>query len=226
MPFFKRLIKYPIHITFLFTMLLYGYDISYSVAMDDEVRIENTIANYKIFKFKNKYYSSLHDDLYIENNEVVIEPEMIIENDLKIIENKVIQLLDNEPLFHKTFASYNIVIYAGKVFGVPQGTDIDWNKDNFKNIKNLIVENSIIEVKDKILKDPYSWKPVLKDTFLRYNIVNFKDKIYGIPFGYNVDFYQSDVSKNRKLIHGEGTFTIKSKILKFWIVDLSKKLLN
>ena len=139
---------------------------------------------------------------------------MIVDDNIKLLEEKIIKLLNYKPLFHETLASYNIVIYAGKVYGIPQGLTINWNDKTYKKINGLITSSNITDVRNIILKNPLSWKPILIESFFNYNIVKFKNNLYGVPQGYAIDFYTSDLTNNKLLINKEGNFFIKIEIIK------------
>ena len=139
---------------------------------------------------------------------------MIVDDNIKLLEEKIIKLLNYKPLFHETLASYNIVIYAGKVYGIPQGLTINWNDKTYKKINGLITSSNITDVRNIILKNPLSWKPILIESFFNYNIVQFKNNLYGVPQGYAIDFYTSDLTNNKLLINKEGNFFIKIEIIK------------
>lgn len=144
-------------------------------------------------------------------------------------DNKSILKLENKPVLVETVANFNIVKYANKFYGIPQGKEINLENTNPSKIKELIIGQSIFEVKSKILDNPYSWKPILLESFLNYNIVSFKNTLYGVPHGYKLDFYENDLVNNNNLIINNYKFFIKIEILTnktFQIIELFKKKIN
>jgi hypothetical protein len=211
----KYISKCSFQILFLtmFALMLQA-QFSYSAASNNQPKLIRTIANYKIYKFDKNFYATVKNELDLENNKVVLSEDLIIEEKLSFVEKKIINLLDVKPLFYATMASYNIVIYSGKVFGVPQGQTINWEDANYISIPGLILGASIDEVHKQIIENPRSWQPILLDELLNFNVVKFKDKFYGVPHGYNVDFYQDNLSNDNLLIIANSSTSVKIIIIK------------
>lgn len=212
---FKNNFKVIYSLNFKYIVLIFLLLSSHSAfSIENKVELIRTISNYHIFKFDNKFYSSLNENIELRNNKIKLEKDMIVDDDIKLLEEKIIKLLNYKPLFHETLASYNIVIYAGKVYGIPQGLTINWNDKTYKKINGLITSSNITDVRNIILKNPLSWKPILIESFFNYNIVQFKNNLYGVPQGYAIDFYTSDLTNNKLLINKDGNFFIKIEIIK------------
>ena len=47
------------------------------------------------------------------------------------------------PRLVKVVNNYNVVTFNKKVYGVPHGVPVDWNKDDLTKIPNIIIETSI-----------------------------------------------------------------------------------
>jgi hypothetical protein len=205
-------------------LLLLQTQISYSAATNNQPEIIRAIANYKIFKFDKNFYATVNNKLEIERDNVLLTQDIITGDKLSFVEQQIINRIDKKPLFHATVASYNIVIYAGNVYGVPQGLTINWEDTNHVSVPGLILGKSIVEVQNQILENPRSWQPILLDELFKFNVVNFKDSFYGVPHGYNVDFYKDNLSSDSRLITAGSSLSVKMEIIRktfsIWINQL------
>lgn len=89
---------------------------------------------------------------------------------------------------------YNIVAFKGKFYGLPWGLEVDWSSSPKATPDNgVLIEDDMAALEQKIhaerLKNP---EPQLLKSSERYkyNVVAFRGKLYGLPWGLEVDWSQ------------------------------------
>jgi peptidoglycan/LPS O-acetylase OafA/YrhL/uncharacterized protein YdhG (YjbR/CyaY superfamily) len=110
--------------------------------------------------------------------------------------------------------SYNIVIYAGRVFGVPQGVAITWGAPGYDRDKRFVIGSTVQEVRtqvDLFLSHPIN-PPILLTVNGHYNIIQYDGRVFGVPQGMAVSWGTPGYDKNKNLVIGHSAAAVLAQI--------------
>lgn len=99
------------------------------------------------------------------------------------------------PELVKEINHYNIVKLGKTFYGVPQGTAVDWRREDLESIPGMLTGNTVGEVAERALSMKVRLPPYLVSVVGHYNIVSFDEKFYGVPQGLAVNFEKDDLTK-------------------------------
>lgn len=124
-----------------------------------------------------------------------------------------------------TIGRHNVVKFGGYVYGVPHGVAVDWQKDDLKKVPGMIIDTSVDNVEktirglpvqnEKSAAPPVTAAPeaTLVTTIGRYNIVKFKDHVYGTPHGVAIDWQKDDLTKVDGMVVGSSVVLVKISVI-------------
>ncbi len=200
-----------------------------------EARLVKTVGHYNIVKYNGVVYGAPHGiEIDWEDDDLKNIPGMIVESSVdkaeKIINSMPAAQEPNvDPELVKVVGRYNIVKYNGAVYGAPQGIDINWQKDDLKNIPGMVVEASVDkaeEIINSILSQQESSiaaTPTMVAEIGRYNIIKFNGNVYGAPQGIEIDWHKDDLSKVDGMIVGSSVILVEISAIGRQISDKVSK---
>lgn len=118
---------------------------------------------------------------------------------------------------------YNIVAYNGKFYGIGFGTPIKWGGHHFEETPGLLIGSSVVEVGQLIrqradagLAPTQSAQPrlVKVESALRYNIVAYNNRFYGVQFGTPIEWGGDRYEQTPGLIIGVSQEEVSQAIYK------------
>jgi peptidoglycan/LPS O-acetylase OafA/YrhL len=116
------------------------------------------------------------------------------------------------PMLVKEINHYNIVKLGDKVYGVPQGTAVDWLGDDLERTPGLLVGHTVEEVGGRARNVKVRLPPLLVSVVGHYNIVSFDGRYYGAPQGVAVNFEKDDLTRIPGMVVGETEDAVRKAI--------------
>ena len=119
----------------------------------------------------------------------------------------------HQPTFVASHGRYNVVRHGDQYIGAPHGLEINWTKDNIRDIPGVIIEKTAEAVTQKIVSQAeYFAKPEFIESVNEYNLVAFKSEYFGIPHGLAADLARDNVRGLPGVIVGNEIQNVRDQI--------------
>jgi hypothetical protein len=107
------------------------------------------------------------------------------------------------------YLGYNIVLYNSRIFGFPQGFKPNYRDPNLGKTKGVLSGDSVRAVMSAVEAIPKNENLGLRaprlvaEGYKGYNIVAFKDKVFGFPQEFSPDYEDPDLAKRPGVLIGK-----------------------